>query len=122
MALSLDLRCRIFDLVGSGVSRREAARRFQVSASSAIRFAKQNAEVGHVGVKKRKHRKSRLDPFSQDIMSWIAKQPDLTLQELSERLGAEHALSVPLSTLDDWFRANKISYKKNGPRHGTGAP
>ena len=53
MALSLDLRCRIVDLVGSGVSCREAARRFQVSASSAIRFAKQNAEGGHVGVKKR---------------------------------------------------------------------
>ncbi len=122
MALSLDLRCRIVDLVGSGVSCREAARRFQVSASSAIRFAKQNAEVGHVGVKKRKHRKSRLDPFSQDIMSWIAEQPDLTLQELSERLGAEHALSVPLSTLDDWLRANKISYKKNRTRHGTGTP
>ena len=31
MALSLDLRCRIVDLVGSGVSCREAARRFQVS-------------------------------------------------------------------------------------------
>ena len=105
MALSLDLRRRIVDLVGSGVSRREAARRFQVSASSAIRFTKQNAALGHIDVKKRKHRKSRLDSFSQDIMSWIAEQPDLTLQELSERLGAEHGLSVPLSTLDDWLRA-----------------
>ncbi len=122
MALSLDLRCRIVDLVGSGISRREAARRFQVSASSAIRFAKQNAEVGHVGVKKRKRRRSRLDPFGESIMSWIAEQPDLTLQELSERLGAEHALGVPLSTLDDWLCANKISYKKNGTRHGTGTP
>ncbi len=55
-------------------------------------------------------------------MSWIAEQPDLTLQELSERLGAEHGLSVPLSTLDDWLRANKISYKKNRTRHGTGTP
>ena len=122
MALSLDWRSRIVDLVGSGVSWRESARRFQVSASSAIRFTKQKAEVGHVGVKKRKHRKSRLDPFRQDIMSWIAEQPDLTLQELSERLGTEHGLSVPLSTLDDWLRADKISYKKNGTRHGTGTP
>jgi transposase len=55
-------------------------------------------------------------------MSWIAEQPDLTLQELSVRLGAEHGLSVPLSTLDDWLRANKISYKKNGTRHGAGTP
>ena len=117
MALSQDLRHRIVDLVGSGVSRRKAARRFQVSASSAIRFTKQNAEVGHVRVKKRKPRGSGLDPFGKDIMNWITGQPDLTLQELSDRLGVEHGWNVPLSTLDDWLRANKISYKKNGTRH-----
>ncbi len=50
MALSQDLRLRIVDLVASGVSRREAARQFQVSASSAIRFVRRVAEVGHVGV------------------------------------------------------------------------
>lgn len=41
MALSQDLRRRIVSLVASGVSRRAAARHFQVSASSAVRFVKQ---------------------------------------------------------------------------------
>jgi transposase len=48
MALSSDLRLRLVDLVSSGVSRREAARRFKVSASSAIRFVKQMEEAGHL--------------------------------------------------------------------------
>ena len=117
MSLSQDLRRRIVAFVATGVSRRAAARHFQVSASSAIRFAKQAAEVGHVEVKPRKRRRSRLDPFGDDIRRWIAEQPDLTLQELSQRLAQAHGDRVAISTLDDWLRANKISYKKNRTRH-----
>ncbi len=116
MALSQDLRHRIVDLVATGVSRRAAARHFQVSASSAIRFVKQAEEVGHVEVKPRKPRRSRLEPFRDDIMGWIADQPDLTLRELSSRLAQTHGVRVALSTLDDWLRANKITYKKNRTR------
>ena len=36
-----------FTSIASGVSRREAARQFKVSASSAIRFVRQAMEVGH---------------------------------------------------------------------------
>ena len=86
MALSQDLRLRIVDLVASGVSRREAARQFKVSASSAIRFVRQAMEVGHVGLKAPKKRKSKLDPYRADMIGWIGKQPDLTLAELCARL------------------------------------
>jgi len=116
MALSQDLRRRIVSLVASGVSRRAAARHFQVSASSAVRFVKQAEEVGHVDVKPRKSRRSRLEPFRDDIMDWILGQPDLTLRELSDRLAQAHGVKVASSTLDDWLRANKITYKKNRTR------
>jgi transposase len=116
MALSSDLRLRLVDLVSSGVSRREAARRFKVSASSAIRFVKQMEEAGHVDPKKRKKRSSRLDPHHDDVFGWIGKQPDLTLAELCTRLEKDCGLRVGSSTLDDWLRANRISYKKNGTR------
>ena len=116
MALSQDLRLRIVDLVGCGVSRREAARQFKVSASSAVRFVKQAEEVGHVAVKTPKKRKSKLDPFRVDIVGWIGEQPDLTLAELCVRLNEGHGLSVGTSTLDDWLRCNQITYKKNGSR------
>ena len=116
MALSQDLRLRIVELVISGVSRRDAARRFKVSASSAIRFVRQAAEFGHVDLKVPKKRKSKLDPYRADIIGWIGEQPDLTLAELCARLDEEHGLRAGSSTLDDWLRTNQISYKKNGSR------
>jgi len=116
MALSQDLRCRIVDLVNSGISRRQAARHFQVSVSSAIRFAKQADETGHVEVAVRKPRKSRLYAFHDDILACIATQPDLTLAEMSARFAGEHGMRVPVSTLDDWLRARQITYKKNRTR------
>ena len=116
MALSQDLRLRIVDLVASGVSRREAARQFKVSASSAVRFVKQAEEVGHVDVTKPKKRRSKLDPFHTDIIGWISNQPDLTLAELCGRLDKDHGLRVGSSTLDDWLRSNQITFKKNGSR------
>ena len=90
MALSQDSRLRIVDLVASGISRREAARRFKVSASSAVRFVKQAADVGHVDVKTPKKRRSKLDPFRADIVGWIGEQLDLTLAELCARLDEDH--------------------------------
>jgi transposase len=116
MALSQDLRHRIVDLVNSGTSRRQAARHFQVSVSSAIRFARQAKETGHVEVAPRKKRKSRLDPFHDIILAWIAAQPDLTLAEMSARFTEEHDMRVPVSTLDDWLRARQMTYKKNRTR------
>ena len=120
MALSQDLRLRIVKLVSSGASRREAARQFKVSASSAIRFAKQAEEVGHVDVKKPKRRKSRIDAYQPELINWITGQPDLTLAELCARLDEDHGLRVGSSTLDDWLRVNQITYKKNGSRQRTG--
>jgi len=120
MALSQDLRLRIVDLVSSGTSRREAARQFKVGASSAIRFVRQAAELGHVEVKKYKRRKSKLDLFRIEIFDWIDKQPDLTLDELCARLYEDHGLRVGSSTLDDWLRLSQITYKKNGSRQRAG--
>jgi transposase len=116
MALSQDLRLRIVDMVASGVSRREAARQFKVGGSSAIRFVKQAEELGHVDVKKPKRRRSKLDPFRSELIGWIDKQPDLTLDEICARLTEAHSLCVGSSTLDDWLRFNQITYKKNGSR------
>jgi len=116
MTLSQDLRMRIVDLVGTGVSRRHAARQFKVGVSSAIRFVKQAQELGHVEPKKPKKRKSCLDQFRAEILEWIADQPDLTLAELRERLEEHHSLRVGSTTLHDWFASNQITYKKNRTR------
>ena len=119
MTLSQDLRLRIVNMVKSGASRRQAAAHFEVSVKSAIRFAKQFDTQGHVEAKKGRLRKSRLDPYREDILAWIEQTPDLTLLELCERLAQAHGLKIATSTLDDWLRAQGLSYKKNGTRQRT---
>ena len=116
MAASEDLRIRLVRKVASGMSRRQAAAHFEVSASSAVRFVKRYEDEGTVAVKPRPPRKRRLDPYGEDILSWIEETPDLTLQELSQRLDDVHDVIAPTSTIDDWFRARKISFKKNRTR------
>ena len=116
MAASEDLRIRLVRKVASGMSRRQAAAHFEVSASSAVRYVKRYEEEGTVAVKPRPPRKRRLDPYGEDILCWIGETPDLTLQELSRRLHDVHDVVAPTSTIDDWFRSHKISFKKNRTR------
>jgi transposase len=116
MAISQDLRIRLVEKVSSGMSRRQAAAHFEVSVSSAIRFARRYRDEGTVAVKPPPPRKRRLDPYGGDILRWIAETPDITLQELSSRLEDRHAVRSPISTLDEWLRARKISFKKNRTR------
>ncbi len=116
MATSEDLRIRLVRKVASGMSRRQAAAYFEVSASSAVRFVKRYEDEGTVAVKPRSPRRRRLDPYGEDILRWIKETPDLTLQELSERLHELHEVAAPTSTIDDWLRARKISFKKNRAR------
>ncbi len=116
MAISEDLRIRIVRKVASGLSRRQAAALFEVGASSAIRFAKRYAEEGALAIKPRPPRKRRLDPFGEDIRRCIAAKPDLTLEEISMRLPADHDAKASTSTIDDWLKANKLTFKKNRTR------
>jgi len=92
-----------------------------MSPSSAIRFVHQYETEGSVAPKGHGPHKRRLDPYGADILSWIEETPDMTLQELSERLSSVHGVRAPKSTIDDWLRSRKISFKKNGPRQRAGA-
>ena len=112
VAVSEDLRIRLVRKVASGMSRRQAAALFEVSASSAVRYVRRYEDEGTVAVKPRPSRKRRLDPYGEDILRWIKETSDLTLQELSERLDEVHEVIAPTSTINDWFRARKISFKK----------
>ncbi len=116
MATSEDLRIRLVRKVASGMSRRQAAAHFDVSASSAVRFVKRYEEEGTVAVRRPPPRKRRLDPYGEDILRWIEATPDLTLHELSQRLQDVHDVTASTSTIDDWLRARKISFKKNRAR------
>ena len=120
MTISQNLRIRLVHKVAKGMSCRQAATHFEVSPSSAIRFSNQYEAEGSVALKARGAHKRRLDPYGEDLLSWIEQTPDMTLQELSERMLIVHGIDAPKSTIDDWLGSRKISFKKNRSRQRTG--
>lgn len=84
---SLDLRERVVAAVAGGMSRAEAARRFAVSPSSAIRWTKRATETGSAAALPMGGKK----PFAlADEAEWIrvrlAEKPDITGRELLAEL------------------------------------
>ena len=121
MALSQDLRLRVVEMVRSGASRRAAGRHFGVSARTAVRIVKNFETRGTVADRPRTKPRRRLDPYREEITAWVEAKPDMTLQEISDRLEALHGIRAPVSTVDDWLKAQGFSFKKNRTRGRTGA-
>ena len=79
-----DLRSRV---VADGNSRRAAAERFRVSASSAVRWAKRHAQTGSVSPSPRGgRRRSPLERHAAWLLALVASEPDLTLAEIVARV------------------------------------
>ncbi len=116
---SLDLRKRIIDVWEAGATAREAARRFDVSPSSAIKLVRRWRETGsyapgQIGGQK----KRRLSGHEDWLHAVLASEPDITLAELQRRLGAR-GIVLSLQAINTMLRALGYSYKKNRARGGT---
>ena len=120
---SLDLRRRIIEAIEGGASAREAARRFEVSPSSAVKLACRwretgSYEPGQIGGQK----KRLLAGHEAWLHEAIARQPDITLRELQELL-AEDGIGVSQQTINATLRALGYSYKKKlGARRSRSVP
>ena len=79
---STDLRERAVEAVESGGSRREIAEMFKVGVSSVIRWCQRWSETGSAAPKRSGGSVSPLEEHSDWILALIAKQPDLTLEEI----------------------------------------
>ena len=79
---SEDLRVRVIEAIDEGASRREAADRFAVSASSAIRWMERFVQLGSVAAKPRGGSTSPLEQHADFLLQLIEQQPDLTLDEV----------------------------------------
>jgi len=111
---SQDLRNRVIDAVVEGaMSCRAAARRYEVSFSTAIKWLERyrregsRAPVGHGG-----HRRSALMPHREFLAAARAKKPDVTLQELCDRLSAEKGVKADTSMMSRFFRRIGVTRKK----------
>lgn len=121
-AYSNDLRSRVVAEVSAGTSRREAARLYRVSASSAVRWAELHSETGSVSPKPRGGKsRSPLEPHTNWLLKLVAEEPDLTLQELEQRIFGGLGLVTTERSIRRFFTRHGVSFKKNAARRRTGS-
>jgi len=119
-AHSVDLRSRVVAEVAGGASRRQAAARFKVSASSAIRWAELKEETGGVHPRPRGGRKSRLDAHADWLLDLLAKEPDLTLEAIAARAGEDRKVATTEASIRRFFKRHGITFKKKSARGRAG--
>jgi len=89
MALSDDLRKRVVGaVVEGGLLRNAAAKLFQVSIASAVRWVKQFDTTGEISPKPSggDRRSGRIEAHHDYLMGLIRRTPDITMLEIQERL------------------------------------
>lgn len=114
-AHSSDLRDRVYGAIAEGGSRRAAARRFGVSAATAVRLAQRHAQTGTLapGRQGRPAGSGKLGAYREVVIGWVEADGELTLHEMAERLAAEHGLVVHHTSLSRLLRAAGFTVKKN---------
>ena len=112
---SSDLRDRIVGEIGRGSSRRAAARRFGVSAATAVRLAQRKARTGSVAPSRqgRPPGSGRLAVHVAALIAWVDAEGDVTMPELAARLLAERGVKAHPASLSRLLRAEGFTVKKN---------
>ena len=114
-----DLRERVVEAVKAGASRREAAERFEVSVSSAVKWLQRWRESRSAAPKPRGGRISPLEEFAAVILALVAEQPDLTLVEIVAGL-RKRRIKASRSALWRFFHRHNVTLKKK-PASGRAA-
>ncbi len=114
-ALGEDLRSPVLKAAAEGMSARQAAARFGVGVSSAIRWIGR-ARLGETAPRPQGRRRgSRLDAHADFVVGMIEERKDVTLDEMVERLLAERSMRIGRSTLSDWLRGRGWTFKNVWP-------
>lgn len=114
MAHSQDLRVRVARAVSGGQSRRAAAQRFAVSASSAVRWMVRAAEQGEPTAHKssRPAGKGPLSDHLDFLVAAVEEKPDVTMPELAERLLEVRGVVAHAASLSRLLCRAGLTYKK----------
>ena len=112
--LSQDLRLRLVRAVEAGSSATEAARRFEVSASAAIKLVRRVRETGSTSPAQiGGYRKPLLAGHEAVLRELTATKPGITLAELQRRLGERGIEAGSLTTIWATLRRLGLSHKKS---------
>lgn len=119
---SKDLRERVVALVEEGDSRREAARLLNLAPSTAVRWLDRWTTTGSVEAKPGTgHSRSPLAAHEQWLLALVEKEPDLTLEEIRDRLKREKKLAVAVSSVWRFYDRHRITFKKSPARSRAGS-
>ena len=122
--LSNDLRERLIAAVASGMSRRTAADRFGVAASTAVKWVRRWRDTGSSAPRPQggDKRSDRIEAHAAEILGLVAKTPDMTLSEIAGHLERLHGERFALSTVWRFLDRHAVTFKKNRARQRAGAP
>lgn len=101
---SLDLRERVIKFIIAGNTQTIAAKVFTLNLSTVSRWYLRYRKEGNCNPRKRPGAKSRID--SGSLSSYITKNPNATLQEISKEYG------LSLWGIYYWLKKLGFSYKK----------
>jgi len=114
MALSMDIRKKVIKAIEGGMSRRQAAARFDIGPATAVRWAKRVETTGNVAPSKMggDRRSQRIEAHAESILDEIEAKPDMTIIELRDRIRKRHGLSFGYGTVQRFLARRRITRKK----------
>lgn len=119
---SLDLRERVVAAVElEGMSRNQAAARFGVAASSAIKWVARFRATGSAAPAKMGGHKPRT--LRGEHAEWLiarCREADFTISQLVDELAQVRGLKVDRRSVWEFLHAEGLSFKKKPVRQGAG--
>ena len=105
---------RISRAAETGASRRDAAKRFEVSPSAAIKLMQRVRQTGSTAPAKiGGHRRPILQAHAALIRALVMRQPRITLAEIQAALRERGIVVRALSTISDMLHRLGLSHKKS---------
>jgi len=122
--LSNDLRARAVEAVAGGMSRRAAAERFGVAASTVVKWVRRWRETGTWAPRPQggDKRSERIEGYAEEILGLVAEKVDITLTEIADCLHREHGERFAPSTVWRFLDRHAMTFKKNRARQRARAP
>ena len=121
---SRDLRVRFLRAIATGASARAAGRRFELSPTTAIRWAKAWRERGEQSAKPRGRQPgqgAKLADHAAFLLDLLEERRDVTLREVADRLVGERGIAAALSTIWRFHAQRGITFKKDRARRRAAA-
>ncbi len=112
--LSLDLRERLVEAVENGSSIRQAALRYSVSPSAAVKLMQRVETTGRLEPEQAGGRKPLLlEPHAEALTSMVATDHAMTLVEIQAELKRRFEVAAGLSTIHRMLRRRGLRLKKS---------